>query len=305
MKNSFPKYIDRLRAVTLDVKDLQKSVDFYTKLWGLEVVHQKGETVFLRATGTDHHVLVLSQAPQASLVSITFGTANKDDLFALYEHLVNNGVETEKPPRELPSAGGGWGFAFHDKEGRVFKVVADRTDYENSKPSNTFPVKLAHVVLNSINSNELAYFFTEIVGFRLSDKTKKMSFLRCNSDHHVIAICDANNTSLNHLAFEMKSWNELMFGVGRMKLAGYPVQWGVGRHGPGNNVFAYFIDPNGFSIEYTAEIEQIDETTHVIGKPDDWVRPPERMDQWGHSELPTLDMKNAMNGEYQFKKVAL
>ncbi len=35
----------------------------------------------------------------------------------------------------------------------------------------------------------------------------------------------------------------------------------VGRHGPGNNVFSYFIEPNGFVAEYTTELDQIDEAT--------------------------------------------
>ena len=36
--------------------------------------------------------------------------------------------------------------------------------------------------------------------------------------------------------------------------------WGVGRHGPGNNVFSYFVEPNGFVTEYTTEVEQVDDT---------------------------------------------
>ncbi len=51
----------------------------------------------------------------------------------------------------------------------------------------------------------------------------------------------------------------VMRGGGRMKDAGYPIQWGPGRHGPGNNLFNYFIDPFGVVIEYTAEVEQVDE----------------------------------------------
>ena len=35
---------------------------------------------------------------------------------------------------------------------------------------------------------------------------------------------------------------------------------GLGRHGPWANVFAYFVDPHGLAIEYTCEMEQVDET---------------------------------------------
>lgn len=295
--------IDRLRAVTIAVTDLARSTAFYTQTWGLQVAAEKpGSAVFLRATGRDHHCLVLNQGAagqRAGLVSVTFGVPDRAALLQLYERLVTAGVPTEQPPRALPAAGGGWGFAFHDPEGRVFKVVADREDRAEAEPAQTRPVALAHVVLNSTDAAAATRFFTDVVGLRISDRTKKMSFLRCNATHHVIAVADSGNTSLNHIAFEMASWNELMFGVGRLKEAGHRVQWGVGRHGPGDNVFAYFLDPDGLAIEYTAEVQQIDDATHVPGTPEQWVRPPNRMDQWGHADLPTPAMQAAMHGDTQ------
>ncbi len=71
-----------------------------------------------------------------------------------------------------------------------------------------------------------------------------------------------------------------MLGAGRMVDAGFPIAWGPGRHGPGNNVFAYFVDPFGFVIEYTAEVEVVAED-HVARGPDFWVWPPGRTDRWG------------------------
>ena len=45
-----------------------------------------------------------------------------------------------------------------------------------------------------------------------------------------------------------------MRGMGRMKDNGYPIEWGPARHGPGDNVFAYFCGPDELPIEYTAEV---------------------------------------------------
>ena len=83
-----------------------------------------------------------------------------------------------------------------------------------------------------------------------------------------------------------------MRGGGRMRDAGYPIEWGVGRHGPGDNAFAYFIGPSDFVIEYTAEVLQVDDT-YVVGGPDDWKWPPGRVDQWGISPLPSDKIKQA------------
>jgi len=48
--------------------------------------------------------------------------------------------------------------------------------------------------------------------------------------------------------------------MGRMKDNGYPIEWGPGRHGPGNNVFAYFCGPDEVPLEYAAEVLQVDDS---------------------------------------------
>ena len=62
------------------------------------------------------------------------------------------------------------------------------------------------------------------------------------------------------MAYEMPNIDGLMRGAGRVRKSGYEILWGVGRHGPGSNVFSYFVEPNGFVTEYTTEVEQVDDT---------------------------------------------
>lgn len=292
------RHIDRLRALTIRATDIDRSFDFYTNIWGLTKVADRKGSIWLRAKGIDHHVLVLEPAAHAGLVSITWGTNSLEDLHNLYEKLLAASVQVEQAPRQLTSPGGGWGFSFDDPDGNVHKVVALREDFPIEEPSNTCPINLSHVVLNSRNANQLVEFFTKVLDFKISDQTLKMTFLRCNSEHHSIAIAQEDVSGLNHFAFEMKSWNELMFGVGRLKLAGHAIQWGVGRHGPGDNVFAYFLDPDGYATEYTAELQRITDPNHIPGKPEQWIRPPERMDQWAFSDLPSAAMKHAMHSHF-------
>ncbi len=295
-KNQNFAEIDRIRAVTLGVTDLEKSLNFYTKVWGLELVQRKNDAIWLRAGGLDHHTLVLEKSQTPGLISMTWGVKDQATLMSFYDRLVKSGVFTEEPPRKLGSPGGGFGFAFHDPEGRVYKVVSDREDHQVEIQDPTAPRRIAHVVVNTKDMNSISDFLENRIGFKLSDSTKKMKFFRCNSNHHSIAIADYDSISLNHIAFEMSTWNDLMFAVGRTKLAGHAIQWGVGRHGPGDNVFSYFLDPDGFVVEYTAEVQQITDPDYIAGKPEQWVRPPERMDQWGHSNLPTEAIKKAMSG---------
>ncbi len=76
-----------------------------------------------------------------------------------------------------------------------------------------------------------------------------------------------------------------MRGTARLLRAGVEKIWGPGRHLAGNNTFSYFLDPHGNTIEYTTELEILDEDTwhpHVYDFSN-----PEVSDQWGTA--------NAMN----------
>jgi catechol 2,3-dioxygenase len=88
----------------------------------------------------------------------------------------------------------------------------------------------------------------------------------------------------------MPDLESVMRGGGRMRDAGHPIEWGPGRHGPGDNAFNYFIDPNGVAIEYTAEVQQVDDTYQARG-PEDWKWPPGRVDHWGISAPPSARLK--------------
>jgi catechol 2,3-dioxygenase len=140
-------------------------------------------------------------------------------------------------------------------------------------------------------------FFCNFLGFRISDSTARMEFLRCGVDHHTVALAHGDGLSLNHAAFEMDDIDGLMYGAGRLIDHGYAVEWGLGRHGPGNNVFSYFIDPDGMAIEYTTEMQQIDEAVH---RPQDlryWSEFPRRPCRWGVARKPSGRLMEAMSGK--------
>jgi catechol 2,3-dioxygenase len=192
----------------------------------------------------------------------------------------------------LDQPGGGMGLRVSDPSGRIFQIVHDdlRRVLEPGDPDR--PVRLAHVVLNCQDQGGAQRFVERAFGFVLSDRTRLMAFMNCNRDHHTIALATAENDALNHIAFLMPTLDAVMRGAGRMRDHGHPIEWGPGRHGPGNNAFNYFIDPFGVVIEYTAEVAQIDQSYQPRG-PADWVWPRGRSDQWGIGVGPSARLKEA------------
>jgi catechol 2,3-dioxygenase-like lactoylglutathione lyase family enzyme len=148
------------------------------------------------------------------------------------------------------------------------------------------PIQLTHAVINSTDVEACERFAVENLGFKVSDRTAHMRFVRCNRKHHALAYANAQLASLNHIAFEMRDVDAVMRGIGRLRDAGYDVVWGPGRHGPGNNVFGYFIAPWGGIVEYTAEVSEVGDD-YRVGSPEDWKWPPGRIDHWGVSKKDT------------------
>ncbi len=286
-------WIEAVRSVALNVPDLAQAEAFYTDVWKLDVAHRKEGALYLRGTGGDHHLLALyAGGPVPQIRQVTLRARSAEALQAVAEAVPRAGGRITSPIGPLHrNPAGGTGLTFSDPHGRIFQVVHGDTRREGTVERDR-PERLTHVVLNSHAVDETQQFLMDALGFRLADRTVAIAFMNCNSDHHSLAVGISDNDALNHIAFLMPDADSVMRGGGRMKDAGFPIQWGPGRHGPGDNLFNYFIDPFGVVIEYTAEVEQVDES-YVPRGPADWKWPPGRVDQWGIAPPPGPTLKEA------------
>ena len=285
--------ISALRSVAFKVPDLALADDFYTRVWGLRVAAREPGALYLRATGADHHVLALHQHDGPA--QIRYVTLRARSLHALEQAATaaqSAGGRVVQPRTELKSPGGGTAVSIADPDGRVFQLVFGDALYTDTSVQPDAPIRLAHAVLNSHDVEASQVFMELVLDFSLADRTRIMAFMRCNSDHHSIALGDTDNDALNHVAFVVADTEAVMRGGGRMKDAGFGIEWGPGRHGPGNNVFNYFVGPFDIVIEYTADVQQIDDS-YEAGQPGDWTWPAGRVDQWGISAPPSAALKVA------------
>jgi len=281
----------RLRSIAIGVTDLDAAERFYTGTWHLETVARSADAVYLRGAGSFHHILALHRSDQPDVRNVTFSVAEAADLDAIAARVPGASGRVLSGPQPVTEPGGGNAVVIADPQGRILRFVhGDERLGENAH--RDAPSRITHVVFNSADVALAQRFYEEALGFRLSDRTRVMAFMRCNSDHHSIALADSDSNTLNHIAFVMPDLDAVMRGAGRMTDAGWPIEWGVGRHGPGNNVFSYFIGPDNFVIEYTADVQQVDDS-YQAGGPSDWTWPAGRFDQWGVSKPPSDRIKQA------------
>ncbi|CAI1605682.1 Manganese-dependent 2,3-dihydroxybiphenyl 1,2-dioxygenase [Serratia quinivorans] len=294
------KWIEALRSVALDVPDLHIAEDFYTRVWNLTVAAHTNEAIYLRGAGSDHHLLALHKADNLAIRNFTLRARNVEALSQIKDAALLSGGQVVQDIAPVDEPGGGIALTIFDPHGRIIRIVhGDQRQMESSNDPDR-PIRLAHVVLNSHSVTDCQNFFETVLDFHLSDRTRIMAFLNCDHDHHSIALGDADNNALNHIAFLMPDLDAVMRGGGRMRDAQHPIEWGPGRHGPGNNAFNYFIGPFGEVIEYTAEVEQITDS-YPVGSPSEWTWPKGRTDQWGISQSPSAALKVAQRSVFFIK----
>jgi catechol 2,3-dioxygenase len=220
--------INGVRSIELGVHDLQKSAEFYRKVWALEDVAAEGDTIHMRGTGRDHHVLTLRERPRAALLGVHFSAPDRAAVDALHAKAKAIGANVGDAPGSLAaSAGGGYGFQVATPEGHPLSISSDVKQHAEAIDDRSRPTKLTHVVLNSAEVEKQTAFFLDVLGFKWSDSTFLMDFVRCCSDHHSIAFARGNGPGLNHMAYEMPNIDGLMSGAGRLRKSGYEIMWGV------------------------------------------------------------------------------
>jgi hypothetical protein len=134
--------------------------------------------------------------------------------------------------------------------------------------------RIAHAVLMCQGAKEKISWYREMFGFIPSDEVYAgpkdniiASFNRCDRgdtyvDHHTFLCFEGPNTGLNHLSFEVHSFDDLMLGHEHLKNAGrYEHVWGIGRHLLGSQIYDYWKDPWGRVHEHWTDTDVLNART--------------------------------------------
>ena len=219
-----------LRSVEIGVPDIAAVENFYTSTWGLRVAARQGTSVYLRGTGADHHLLSLHASDKPALRMLTFRATSQEALAHIAAQVPLHGGTVVAAPAAVDEPGGGQCVVVRDPQGRILRFVWGDLRHADTAEHKDQPIRLAHAVLNSHDVATGLPFYEKALGFKLSDRTRIMAFIRIpkkpSGDHHSIALADADNDCLNHIAFVMPDLEAVMRGGGRMKDAGYGIEIG-------------------------------------------------------------------------------
>lgn len=278
----------KLRSIELALPGAADAAAFLTDIWGMAPADVRGETQYLRGSGGFPYLVALEESDAEFVRSTTF-VCSEGELAELRQRVAAAGWPMRAVRSDDP--GGGHGIEVELPEGELLRFLAGAEEVEPIA-GRDLPVKLTHVVFNAVDAEATGDAMERVLGFRVSDRTRGMVFVRCNDSHHSTALARAGVASLNHIAFEMEDTDAVMRGIGRLRDHGAAPSWGPGRHGPGANVFAYYIAPFGPVIEFSTAVEKVS-PDYRVGTPEDWTWPENRIDQWGLSDKDVAGLRQA------------
>jgi catechol 2,3-dioxygenase len=133
--------------------------------------------------------------------------------------------------------------------------------------------RLGHVVLQVSDLERSVTFYTQILGFKVSDVYSEdlqpggFAFLRCNTDHHSIALVGAGpgqskHFELHHIAFEVGTLEEVFRVRNRLREHQVPLTF-EGRRRAGCQISVEFLDPDNHNVEIYWGLDQIGSDGHV------------------------------------------
>jgi catechol 2,3-dioxygenase-like lactoylglutathione lyase family enzyme len=272
--------VKQVSHVALKTPDVERQASFYTDVVGLgETERDAAGRVYLRCNA-NHHTLVLVPSSESGIDHYALDVGSPAALESAANALAKTGISYETQSLPLRSAqnfgsgqaqaagelGQGPSLRLRDPDGYSVELIGGVAQVSpNYGPRAVQPRKLSHVTLLVDDCKRSAEFYSEVLGFRVSDWVDDIFlWMRCNPDHHGLAFAKTGSIRMHHFALEVIDFSYLARQAEHLMQNGYALLYGPGRHGPGQNQFEYFRDPEKNLVEFMCDIQQIwDDATYV------------------------------------------
>jgi len=275
---------DALLYAHFERPDLNRARDYLVD-FGLIVVSQSDDELFLRGAGSTPYIYRASRGDAARFIGLGLSVPSADDLKALAKAV-------SLPVEQAVGPGGGSVVRLVDPLGVAVSVHHGfaavrpepvRAPIPHNAPNQTIRVndtqrpalappqvtKLGHLVLETPDFDRSARSYMDMLGFIpsdvmcLADGTPVGSFMRLDrggepSDHHTLFVATGLESKVDHVAFEVVDLDAVEMGQQILMAKRYRHAWGVGRHLLGSQIFDYWRDPWGQKHEHYADGDLFD-----------------------------------------------
>lgn len=251
--------------------DLEDWRDFGTGLVGLQAVEKSASQLLFRMDDRKQRIVIDTSMPDGMRF---FGWELRDAaaLDELASRLERARVLVKREPSSLADARYVTGLiSFQDPVGnRLEAFYGPHIDTRPFQPGRnisgfrTGPLGLGHAVLTVERLDDVMPFYTNVLGFRLSDYMVapfRANFLHINRRHHSLALIETGNNGMHHLMVEMFSLDDVGQGYDIALTQNDRIGVTLGRHTNDYMTSFYANTPSAFMLECGWGGREIDPAT--------------------------------------------
>lgn len=251
--------LQSLGYVAIATRDPNGWADFSTRLLGMQIADRSAGGFALRTDARAGRLFV-EAAERDHVSAMGWELADADAMAQLACRLsdagraVRSGTAAEADARRVSAL-----IVAHDPAGNRLEFFhgaqAAHRPFEPGRAISGFrtgPLGLGHVVLTLRSLDSVLPFYTDLLGFRLSDYALhpfKAFFFHLNSRHHSFAAIETGTDGFHHLMVELDSLDDVGQGYDLVQLEDR-VSVTLGRHSNDHMTSFYARSPSGFMIEY-------------------------------------------------------
>lgn len=248
--------VSEMGPISIRTSNLEQSVSDAKQILGLRETERVGDVSYLAAANVHHELRYVAAdvdgvdslgliAPNGDALREIRRRVEDENLVVISESTTGEGIED--------------GFTFVGPEGFAFEISMGLGTAEPA-PLGFGPNRYGHFNFHPQDHHGMVEFLTRVLDFRVSDVIGTGGsagyFLRCNPEHHGIAVLKGRGT-FHHHAWQAQSVAELTKLGDRLHALGRELLWGPVRHGAGNNIACYYLEHSGNVVELYTDIEHI------------------------------------------------
>lgn len=259
----------RLSHLEVGVEDLELCTAYYVEVVGMIEVSREPIRTYLKCWDEEeHHSLILTQAPERSLIHVAFKVEREEDFEAFENTLEKRGCHVERIPEDKET-GQGSAIRFKAPTGHQVELVHKMQKVGRPLPKTNpppyplgligiHPPRLNRAYLTADSITEAEDFFTRTLGFRTSEQVvadgggllaawMERSHTPCD-----LAVVPGPSGGLHHLSFEVEDRAEVFRAADVLACNGIHIEAGPARSGATRSQGVHFLDPAGNGNEVFA-----------------------------------------------------
>lgn len=246
--------------VKIAVLDMAAAIRDATEILGLHVTRADDRQAWLSSNGRAAE-LVLLRASENAAHTIGLEALSEDAVREVESRVEAAGcrILSREPSLACVKAA----ITLATPEGLRFEVhtpIRDEPGRRRHPVLGVGPSRLDHMNVLTPDPVATRRQLERMMGLRLSERLVDDSLVWMhggNRQHHILGLVKGSGPGLHHYSFELSAFSDYLRLGDILDRHGKQMVWGPGRHRPGDNTYAYYLDAAGAMVECSGPMSTV------------------------------------------------